>query len=359
MFIKVIKFLSPRSATWLCLIVLAGALLLFFSTAPARAADIDKGSTLSGGNSIKTGEYLSSPSGEFFLTTQSDGNFCVYHEFDGAYVWCTRSSAAPSGSYATYMQTDGNLCTYRTDGYVAWCLSNQARNDGPFYLVLQNDANVCIYKGIAGQSNNGTVWCSMATAHARVHAPVLRYGQIYHAQNGYNNWSGGYLDVRGANCEGNALCVSTAQSDNRDQGSGNWMIVSAGTKIAGSQVKPGDQVYVKSQYPLANDDMPPYRLFGGYLDARGVGCQGNMFCISASLTKNTGINSSIWTVEAPRHNVYSAQGIRLLNNFAPYGVSSYLDVRAAGCNGNVFCVSGSTTRDRDGGSGTWRFIESN
>ncbi|NHZ41461.1 hypothetical protein [Massilia aquatica] len=352
------RFPAPSAITWSKLIALMGAVLLLFSMAPVFAAEVDKGSTVVGGSSIKMGEYLSSPKGDFYLLTQADGNFCVYHEVDGSYIWCTRSSAAPAGTYATNVQTDGNLCTYRTDGYVAWCLSNHARGDGPFFLALQDDANVCMYKGVPGQIT-GTVWCSMVTAQARAHGPVVRYGQLYHVQNGYGNWGGGYLDVRDSGCNGNTLCVSTSASDHRDGSTGTWMIVSAQSKMAGEQVRPGDKVYLKSQYPLANDDMPPYRLFGGYLDVRGIGCQGNMFCVSASLTKNTGIDSSIWTVEAPRHRVYSGQGIHLLNNFAPYGYFSYLDTRDAGCQRNLFCVSASTTRDRDGKSGTWRFLESN
>ena len=50
----------------------------------------------------------------------------------------------------------------------------------------------------------------------------LVYGQTYAILNGYASFTGGYLDVCGSGCEGNKLCVSTATTKNRDNGSGTW-----------------------------------------------------------------------------------------------------------------------------------------
>lgn len=316
-----------------------------------------RGDILLGGQSMQVGESLVSPSGEFFLTTQSDGNLCVYHEFDNKFVWCSRSSSAGEGAYVTGMQTDGNLCTANVNGNVAWCLSNEARDDGPFFLAMQNDANVCVYKGIPGNIT-GTVWCTMALATPRAHAEALRYGQIYTIQNGYRDSRGGYLDVRGGHCEDNALCVSTARSDHRDSDSGSWMIVSAESKPDGQVVRPGDKVYLKNQYRYGADDVPPNAMFGGYLDVRGGGCEGNVLCVSTSLQHNRDAGSGIWTVEAPRFNIYIGQELRLRNNYLVQGKYTYLDVRGAACEGNLLCVSTSYSANRDQGSGIWRFDDS-
>lgn len=346
---------STYSNRWWHILFFIASILLTSSISSAFASsDVIKGATILSGQTLKLGEFLISPSGEFFLTTQSDGNFCVYHEFDGSFVWCSRSSSAGEGDYFTAMQTDGNLCTYRTGGNAAWCLTNQARNDGPFFLALQDDANVCIYRGVPG-SIQGTVWCSMALAQPHPHGPLVRYGQIYHLQNGYQNWAGGYLDTRGGNCEGNALCVSTATLENRDAGSGRWMIVSAESKPDGSPVMRGDKVYLKNLYRLGYDDMPPYGLFGGYLDTRGGGCEGNILCVSTSLTRNTNTNTSVWTVVGERHSLFLGQGIRLRNNYASQSGNTYLDSRGGGCEGNLLCVSTSLSPDRDSGTGWWRF----
>jgi hypothetical protein len=347
----------PPSSSIICRLLTLGILCLGF-IAPGTFAFPNngmRGDTLLQGQSMLVGEALVSPSGEFFLTTQSDGNLCVYHEFDGKYVWCSRNSSAGESAYVTGMQTDGNLCTARVNGGgVAWCLADEPRNDGPFFLAMQDDANVCVYNGTPGHIT-GTVWCTMALATPRAHAAPLRYGEIYTIQNGWNNWRGGYLDVRGGGCEGNALCVSTARSDNRDGDSGAWMIVSAESKAIGTVVRPGDKVYLKNQYRYGADDLPPYALFGGYLDTRGAGCEDNALCVSTSLQHNRDANSATWTVEGARYNVYLGQGLKLRNNYVFQNTTTYLDTRGGGCDDNLLCVSASFSPNRDGGTGTWRF----
>lgn len=331
------------------------SILLVIGIPHALATDVLKGATLRSGEVLRVGEALISPSHEFFLTTQTDGNLCVYHEFDGTYVWCSRSSSSGEGEYLTGMQTDGNLCTSRTDGHIAWCLTDKPRYDGPFFLALQDDANVCVYRGVPG-GIVGTVWCSMALAQPIAHDPQLRYGDNYHLQNGYKNWSGGYLDVRGGPCKDNPLCVSTAALTDRDQSSGSWVIASAEGKPNGAPVMSGEKVYLKNQYPLGNDDMSPYGLFGGYLDTRGNGCEGNLLCVSTSLRPNTSVDTSVWTFVANRHSLYVGQALHLRNQ-SPYPSGfTYLDTRGGGCSGNLLCVSTSLSPDRDQGSGSWRAV---
>ncbi|WEF33202.1 hypothetical protein [Pseudoduganella chitinolytica] len=313
----------------------------------AQSMLVNRGPTLPSGSTMKIGEALVSPSGEFFATTQSDGNLCVSHESDRSGVWCTRSTSAGEAQYVTGMQTDGNLCT-AAGSHVAWCLTDRARHDGPFFLAMQDDANLCVYNGVPGRIT-GTVWCSMGLATVRPHGPKLVYGKAYYLKNGYANWSGGYLDTAYSGCERNAMCVSTAVSEARDQRSGSWVIKSAQGKTDGSPVMPGDKVYLKNLYPLAGDPEPPYGQFGGYLDTRGSGCEGNVMCVSTSLAMDG--NNSIWTVEIDRFNLYLGQAIRLRNGYD----NTYLDTRNRGCEGNLLCVSTSASADRDQGSGSWRF----
>ncbi|MDQ1814205.1 hypothetical protein RBA41_12895 [Massilia sp. CCM 9210] len=186
--------------------------------------------------------------------------------------------------------------------------------------------------------------------------PVV-YGQIYHLQNGYTLGPGGYLDVRASGCNGNTLCVSTATVDNRDQGSGSWMILPAdgSMKTKGDQVSPGDFVYLINQYPVKNISGPIDGTPGGYLDTRGQGCQSNRMCVSTSLAKNTSVNSSVW--EIITGDVFlTGQDIHLMNRYVDGASHTYLDIRNNNCNSNLRCVSTSTGWNRDSGSGSWRFF---
>ncbi|MDM5178713.1 hypothetical protein PO883_16050 [Massilia sp. DJPM01] len=189
---------------------------------------------------------------------------------------------------------------------------------------------------------------------------IVLYGQICHLQNSYANWTGGYLDVRDSGCNGNTLCVSTAEFDNRDRGSGSWMIlpVNVSTK-KGAPVIHGDHVYLVNQYPAStgSGDGAP----GGYLDARGEGCQSNVLCVSTSLKKDTSVNSSSWMI-LPMDGVQSGKPVKLnqeinfQNRKTINGIHTYLDVRANTCQQNWLCVSTSVDANRDNGSGTWRFL---
>ncbi|ATQ76236.1 hypothetical protein CR152_18100 [Massilia violaceinigra] len=194
---------------------------------------------------------------------------------------------------------------------------------------------------------------------ALVPVPVL-YGQIYTLQNGYRNWTGGYLDVRDSRCNSNTLCVSTAKLANRDKGSGRWMILPVDvSKTSGDPVIQGDHVYLINQYPATTgtgDGAP-----GGYLDARGELCQSNVLCVSTSLTKNTSASSSIWQIlpmggGMTGQPINLDQEIHLLNRKVINDMHTYLDVRGNSCQQNWLCVSTSMGWNRDQGSGSWRFV---
>lgn len=310
--------------------------------------------TVIGGQQFNTGETLLSSNLEFSVNSQADGNLCITAEFNNTLIWCSRNSAMPIDNYFTAMQTDGNLCTYRNGGANAWC-SGSAGGSGPFFLKLQDDAQLCIFRGTPSAPVSPSVWCSGVTGIPPAHPPLLRYGQIYHVQNGHANWTGGYLDTRDSGCEGNLLCVSTAISSNRDAGSGSWMLVSAEDRAIGSLVRTGDRIYLKNQFKATPETPGGSHFFGGYLDVRGAFCSDNVLCVSTASPKNSNIHTSVWTIVGPRRNTYQDQSLFLRNNFVTPQGFTYLDTRGEGCRQNRLCVSTYTSPYRDSGSGSWRF----
>ena len=189
------------------------------------------------------------------------------------------------------------------------------------------------------------------SAFASAEVQPLIYGQTYHLQNGYKNWSGGYLDTKIAGCKDNLLCVSTSTFKNRDQDSGSWLIKSADWKADGSAVMNGDRIFLVNEYPYKDGAYFPSGRYGGVLDVRDSKCQDNILCVSTSESKNRDNWSGAWTVEASSSDIYLDQSIHLKNVYD----GSYLDVRGNNCQGNLLCVSTSTWADRDQGSGSWRF----
>jgi len=179
-------------------------------------------------------------------------------------------------------------------------------------------------------------------------ADVLVYGKVrYSIQNGYAKWAGGYLDVRGAGCQDNVYCVSTATTPLRDRHSGLWVIKSAEHKPDGSPVNCNDKIFLVNQY---SDP-------GTFLDARGSGCQSNKLCVSTANTSDRDNGSGTWLIIPDQcHTGTIAEGmtVRLLNGFADFA-GGFLDVRGSGCQDNLFCVSTSENYNRDNGSTTWKF----
>jgi len=94
---------------------------------------------LNPGGELTAGQYLTSPSTQYELIMQTDGNLVEYGP-SGA-VWSTGTS----GSNFVAMQTDGNLVIYRTTGGAIW--SSNTSNGSPAVLALQDDSNVVVYQG--------------------------------------------------------------------------------------------------------------------------------------------------------------------------------------------------------------------
>lgn len=171
---------------------------------------------------------------------------------------------------------------------------------------------------------------------------VLRYGDIYHIQNQYGTKS--YLDTRGAGCQGNIYCVSTAASNNRADNSGLWKIMSATGKADGDVVMVNDRVYLQNQYGTKS-----------YLGTRGAGCKSNPYCVSTAYLFGNAIEWIIMSATG------KANGEQLTSHepvhFQNHGFFSFLDTRGASCQSNIYCVSAASSPDRSQLSGTWIMIK--
>ena len=158
--------------------------------------------------------------------------------------------------------------------------------------------------------------------------------------------AGGYLDVRGAGCEGNVYCVSTATKPLRDGNSGLWIIKSATGKPDGTPVNCNDKIYLVNQFAPNT-----------YLDVRGTGCQGNAYCVSTASKEDRDSGSGTWLIipdQCETGMIDEGTPVRLLNGYGGFA-GGFLDIRGNGCQDNVHCVSTSTYYNRDSGSTTWRF----
>lgn len=169
-------------------------------------------------------------------------------------------------------------------------------------------------------------------------ADVLKYGDKVHIQNGYSNWSGGYLDTNGGSQQSGALYgVSTADTPTRGKGTGTWEVVSATGKKAGEQVLSGDVLHLRNLW--AND--------GGYLDTNGhaASSQGPAAKYDVSTSKDrdrAGEHTGSWRIfaqtSAPADqavrfgdivilwNLYSATGSFLETNGGTSAVGGKYDV---------------------------------
>jgi metallopeptidase family M12-like protein len=204
--------------------------------------------------------------------------------------------------------------------------------------------------GTAALNDNARVLNLLMPVVANFAAPgQLIYGKTYNIANGYNRFqSGGFLDTRNPNCQGNVLCVSTATSPRRDGLSGTWKILPADGSVAvGDSVQAEDNVYIQNQYTAER-----------YLDTRERGCNGNDYCVSvANSQRRDGLSGTWKIVLMPLHNGAALQGndnfVYLVNQYNPS--AGYLDTRGHGCQGNLLCVSTTSIPDRDDGSSRWGF----
>jgi hypothetical protein len=91
---------------------------------------------------LTSGQSMSSPSGDYQLIMQSDGNLVLYFDGSGQHtpIWATQTSGN-SGDVAV-LQSDGNLVVTSAAGAVLWSAGSSAPNPT---LVVQEDGNVVVY----------------------------------------------------------------------------------------------------------------------------------------------------------------------------------------------------------------------
>jgi hypothetical protein len=93
------------------------------------------------GQELQAGQSLYSPSGQYQLRMQPDGNLVIYD--NGSGIWNTRTQGTGSSNYLI-MQNDGNLVVYTSAKQGVWNSGTQGTGSGN-YLDMQNDGNLVIY----------------------------------------------------------------------------------------------------------------------------------------------------------------------------------------------------------------------
>ncbi len=101
---------------------------------------------LSSGQTMFSGQNMTTPDRRISLSLQDDGNLVLYNP--NRAIWASNTV----GSQASYfvMQDDGNLVLYRSNGQAVW--SSRSSGKGVSNLELQTDANLVVY------SSNGPSW---------------------------------------------------------------------------------------------------------------------------------------------------------------------------------------------------------
>jgi len=106
-------------------------------------ADDKKIGILDPGQELDVNQRLTSPSGEYYLIMQGDGNLVVYKP-GGHPIWATHTNG--KGGVKAMMQGDGNFVIYTANGSPVWA-SNTAGH-GNSYVRMQDDGNLVIYQAI-------------------------------------------------------------------------------------------------------------------------------------------------------------------------------------------------------------------
>lgn len=104
-----------------------GLALYLPATAPAYPTRLDSEQFLS------AGESLESPSGQYRLSYQTDGNLVIYGP--GGDEWA--SNTAGTTPNRAVMQGDGNFVIYDPDGNDLWSTGTQG-NPGAYAVVLES-----------------------------------------------------------------------------------------------------------------------------------------------------------------------------------------------------------------------------
>lgn len=231
-------------------------------------------------------------------------------------------------------------------GYVTICASGKnSIGDGQADLCMHAVGGSSLQLKYTQSSNAGRINGKFKIEHTD---PIF-YGESINLESKFDSVTRTYLDTRGSSCESNEYCVSASTEYNRESGSGTWEIVSAEGKTEEDCISYGDKIHLKNKYSTET-----------YLDTRNSGCDGNKICVSTSKKSDRDSGSGKWEVlttdgEQKTGCVAPHDLIHLRNQ---YRDKYYLDVRGENCESNKYCVSGATSKTRDGNSGVWRIKRS-
>ncbi len=231
-------------------------------------------------------------------------------------------------------------------GYVTICASGKdSIGDGKVDLCMHAVSGDKLKLKYTQSSNAGRTNGKFKIEHTD---PIF-YGESINLESKFDSATRTYLDTRGSGCESNEYCVSAATEYNRDNGSGTWEIVSSEGKTSADCLSYGDKIHLKNKYSTET-----------YLDTRNSNCDGNKICVSTSKKSDRDASSGKWEVlttddEEKTGCVAPHDLIHLRNQ---YRDKYYLDVRGESCESNKYCVSGASSKTRDGNSGVWRIKRS-
>lgn len=132
---------------------LAGAVTGTASAATPPGYDVI-GSQLAAGQSLMPGTELLSPSGNYGLLMQWDGNLVMYSGPPGSQSARWGNAPYPMWSLGTYgqpgnyltMQRDGNLVVYSTAGRAVWSTRSWGTGSSNVFR-MQDDSNMVVYNG--------------------------------------------------------------------------------------------------------------------------------------------------------------------------------------------------------------------
>jgi cell wall-associated NlpC family hydrolase len=133
------RFAQAAIASLLSLVMTLGSLLVA-NTAQAAPETPQ----LTGGEELRGGERLVSPSGNMVLAMQTDGNLVLYAP-GGNVRWHTDTDGNP-GAFARF-QTDGNLVVYSASMQPLWHAAVDGQ--GASFAQVQDDGNFVLYRSDA------------------------------------------------------------------------------------------------------------------------------------------------------------------------------------------------------------------
>ena len=98
-------------------------------------------STLGRDDSLVPGQSIVSPSGQYFLTLQGDGNLALYQQGNTKALWASNTFGKAASK--AVVQADGNFVLYDTQGNAVWASNTGGK--GQSFLRVQDDGNLVVY----------------------------------------------------------------------------------------------------------------------------------------------------------------------------------------------------------------------